>query len=189
MPSKIHSVQIYADCRAILQNPNVSSGNGVIRMYADPEILLHFSPDGHTNNGTDELAIKVNNEDVIRWSVFPKIEEDNGSDAPYSVIVNARYDWNSPEKRLLKNWVAWQGERSVPVYRQDALPMSQSANVDVVMKNTYMPYVSAQATLPATTPSGFQSEPEAYTFYILVYQGNKTPVAYRWDPTVTVCQP
>jgi hypothetical protein len=175
-------VHIIVDCEAIALNPNVASSS-VIQMFADPTIVKGNS------NGSPELAIQVNNQDDIRWTVYPKAPSTSVDD--YTVIVDARKDWTDSSSAMLKNWAAYQGQMSIPVYNPDGQIMEQNANVNVMRMSGYLPYVEAHASFASNQLSGYTSEPEAYTFYLNIYKNNQdSPVAtYNWDPYVYVHQP
>lgn len=180
--STINYVHIFVDCEQIAVNPSADPAK-VIQMFASPDIVL----DG--TNGSNELSIKVYNQDEIRWLIFPK--SPSGSPDIYSVIVDARHDWTT-SNAMLTDWQAYQGEMSVRVYDPDGQTMNQDADVVVTRKAGFMPYVEAHASLPGRPDPGFTSKPEAYTFFINIYKGDQdTPVVsnYSWDPFVTIVQP
>jgi hypothetical protein len=142
-------VHILVDCEAIVLNPNVA-GASVIQMFADPKIVQE------NTNGSCELKIQVNNGDDIRWTVYPKAPS-SSADA-YTVIVDARKDWDNTSSAMLKNWAAYQGQMSVPVYNPDGQLMAQDTPVTVMRMSGYLPYVEAHASFPTLQQSGYTSE-------------------------------
>lgn len=185
----IHQVQIIADCDSIVsmwtKTPNANPP-AQIQMFADPAIV-------YKNQGNYELGIVVNQEDVIRWSIFPKITQPVGSGSDYSVIITQRFDWtNDPTKTLLTGWTGYQGYTSIWTYTNNGEVMGQNQSIPVMKASDYLPYVEATAAVPGRPDPGTTSPEEAYTFTINIYRGNSsTPVVegYRWDPFVKVAIP
>jgi hypothetical protein len=175
-------VHILVDCEAIALNPNVAASS-VIQMFADPAIAKEDS------NGSSDLVIQVNNQDDIRWTIYPKAPS-SSADA-YTAIVDARKDWTDTGSAMLKNWAAYQGQMSVPVYNPDGQLMTQDAKVNVMRMSGYQPYVEAHVSLPGLQQSGYTSDDNTYTFYINIYKNNQdAPVAsYSWDADLYVYQP
>ncbi|QUJ68921.1 hypothetical protein KDD30_07550 [Photobacterium sp. GJ3] len=172
----IRKVEIVIDCESVEHG---ASGSSVVQMFSDPSIVLDNS------QGSYELSIQVNNDDVIRWSVYPKVTESE-SGSHYSVIIDAKHDWNNDT--LLKEWTAYQGHTQVFVYDQDAVPMNEFVDVPVSRQTAYMPFVQANATLPGR-PNVGDKQKEAYTFYVNVYKDDTLIGQINWDPYVTVYQP
>ena len=174
-------VHIIVDCEAIALNPNVAA-TSVIQMFADPAIVKEDS------NGAPDLTIQVNNQDDIRWTIYPKAP--SSSVDAYTVIVDARHAW-AGSSAMLKNWAAYQGQTSIPVYNPDGQLMAQDAQINIMRMSGYLPYVEAHVSLPGNQPPGYTSDDEAYSFYINIYKNDQDkPVAsYTWDPHVYVHQP
>ncbi|WP_105168185.1 AidA/PixA family protein [Pseudoalteromonas sp. T1lg23B] len=173
----IHRVEVVVDCEAV---ENGASGSRAVNMYASQDIVLSNS------QGSYELSIRVDNDDIIRWSAFPKVVQPEGSNENYSVIIDAEHDWNN--NTLLKDWTAYQGNMPVYVYERDAIPMRQDQRVNIERQTAYQPFVQANATLPGRPNPGV-SQTEAYTFYVKVYKGTELIKEINWDPYVTVVQP
>ncbi|MBD1584754.1 hypothetical protein [Pseudoalteromonas sp. S16_S37] len=60
----MHRVEVVVDCEAV---KNGAPGSRAVNMYASQDIVLNNS------QGSYELSIRVNNDDVISWSSFPKV--------------------------------------------------------------------------------------------------------------------
>ncbi|WP_437876848.1 AidA/PixA family protein [Sorangium sp. So ce513] len=173
-------VMIIVDCESILKG--VRDPASQIFMFADPSIVL----DGQ---GTDELSIQVNNQDIIRWFVFPKVMQVQGSEDTYAVLAVGNYAWD--KSTLLKEWTAYQGNGSIWTYQNDGVPLTQGQDVTTKRVTDYKPYIQANASLPGRPDPGTKQR-EAYYFYLNIYKGNGNAPAvkdYSWDPYVTVYQP
>ncbi|MFC3034235.1 AidA/PixA family protein [Pseudoalteromonas fenneropenaei] len=173
----IQRIEVVIDCESI---ENGAAAYTAVNMFASPEIVLSNS------QGSYELSVRVNNDDVIRWSAFPKVVQPEGSDENYAVIISAQHDWNNDT--LLKDWTAFQGDTNVYVYQDDGIEMRDDVEVPVKRVTGYMPYVQATARLPDRPDPG-TSKTEAYTFWVKVYKGSQLIREINWDPYVTVVQP
>jgi len=173
----IQRIEVVVDCESI---ENGAAAYTAVNMFASPDIIVSNS------QGSYELSVRVDNDDVLRWSAFPKVVQPEGSTENYAVIISAEHDWNN--NTLLKDWTAFQGDMDVYVYESDAISMNDDGEVPVKRVTGYQPYVQATARLPGRPDPG-TSQIEAYTFWVKVYKGSRLIKEINWDPYVTVVQP
>ncbi|WP_440053131.1 hypothetical protein ACSLBF_09250 [Pseudoalteromonas sp. T1lg65] len=173
----INRIEVVIDCEAIEHGAEISRS---VNMYASPDIVVNNS------QGSNELHVQVNNDDILRWYAYPKVVQPEGSEENYAVIISAKHDWEADT--LLKDWTAYQGNMPVYVYSRDAEHMSQDTDVDTQRVTGYQPFVQATATLPGRPDPGTSRE-ESYSFYVKVYKGTTLLKEIFWDPHVNVVQP
>ncbi|EYF06490.1 AidA/PixA family protein [Chondromyces apiculatus] len=181
--STIYNVLIVIDCDSIMSG--TTDPGKVIQMYADPSIVQKDA-NGSSTQGSYELSIEVQNQDVIRWFMFPKEVKASDTDQGYTAIVSSDYAWN--DAKLLASWTAYDGQGTILIYKPDAQPLPSGTTATVATVGDYKPYIQAQAVLPGRPDPGTNQQ-EAYTFYVDIYQGTTKVKTYSWDPFVTVTQP
>ena len=177
--SKTHDILIVVDCESIENNPNASASE-VINMFASDDIILDNS------QGSNELSIKVNADDSIRWRTISRqigATEGGDDDQRYNVLIAHDHDWEN--HKYLKKFTGYDGAGDMHIYESDGCSMD--GNPSIKNQYTYRPYVEATATLSPMDKDGVKS---AYTFSVNIYKGkNDKPVNYSWDPFVTIYHP